>query len=112
MNKSGVVYRLTCADCDASYVGQTKRILGERVKEHQRNVREKKDSSVLYNHCREYTHNIDWQSVSILDRENVWLPRLVSEMVHIHLQEFPLNRIDDTKMLARQYTQLMYKLKQ
>ncbi|EZA59754.1 hypothetical protein X777_16235 [Ooceraea biroi] len=37
-NKTGVVYRLKCKDCDACYVGQTKRHLATRVKEHRSDI--------------------------------------------------------------------------
>ena len=34
VDKSGVVYRVPCKECDRVYVGETKRTLGERLKEH------------------------------------------------------------------------------
>ena len=46
--KSCVVYRVACHDCNASYVGQTGRVLKTRIEEHQRDVVQKKESSVFY----------------------------------------------------------------
>ena len=37
-DKSNVVYKINCRDCDTSYVGQTKRALKTRVSEHCRAV--------------------------------------------------------------------------
>ncbi len=34
-DKCGVVYQLTCQDCEASYIGETERALKQRLKEHQ-----------------------------------------------------------------------------
>jgi len=34
MSQSEIVYKIGCLDCDATYVGQTKRQLGTRIKEH------------------------------------------------------------------------------
>ena len=36
--KSGVVYQITCPRCQASYVGQTRRHLLHRLKEHSRST--------------------------------------------------------------------------
>ena len=39
-----VVYQLTCHDCEASYIGETQRVLKQRLKDHQR------DSSPVAHH--------------------------------------------------------------
>ena len=36
--RSNVVYKIKCLECEASYVGQTKRQLKTRVKEHRSNI--------------------------------------------------------------------------
>jgi len=36
---SNVVYKINCQDCDASYVGQTKRILNTRISEYRNHIR-------------------------------------------------------------------------
>lgn len=58
-------------DCDASYVGQTKRQLKTRVKEHKSNT--KLDSNkpfVISEHIISFNHSIDWENVEILDIEH------------------------------------------
>ena len=37
--RGGVVYMIPCGDCNKVYVGETGRPIGERIKEHQRDVR-------------------------------------------------------------------------
>lgn len=39
VSNSNVVYKVNCKDCDATYVGQTKRKLSTRIKEHVNNIR-------------------------------------------------------------------------
>ncbi|KYN22634.1 hypothetical protein ALC57_04963, partial [Trachymyrmex cornetzi] len=46
---SNVVYEINCADCNVSYVGQTKRQLNTRIKEHNGCVQQKKH---LCNCCK------------------------------------------------------------
>ena len=54
----GVIYKIDCLDCDASYVGQTKRSLKDRVKEHEIN---KNLDSVITLHLFENNHNFNWK---------------------------------------------------
>jgi len=36
-----VVYKIECKDCETSYVGQTKRRLTTRIREHRNNINKK-----------------------------------------------------------------------
>ena len=59
-DKSSVVYKINCRDCDASYVGETGRALKTHVLEHRRAM-EKRDfyASALVQHAWEHDHHID-----------------------------------------------------
>lgn len=48
---NNVVYRFNCTDCEASYVGQTKRFLKTRIAEHRNHIsRSSSQSSVIIDH--------------------------------------------------------------
>ena len=66
-DKSSVVYKINCRDCDASYVGEMGRALQTRVSEHRRAM-EKMDFSAfaLVQHAWEHDHHIDWTSTCVL----------------------------------------------
>ena len=47
-----VVYRVTCSDCHASYIGETGRLLKKRVQEHRKAIQKANfDASVLSEHA-------------------------------------------------------------
>jgi len=86
LNKN-VVYKLTCKNCDASYVGQTKRKLITRVAEHKNDINKKtKNHSVITEHRLELKHDFDWQKPIILDKERFYYRRLTSEIINIKTQ--------------------------
>ncbi len=87
--QSGVVYRIPCKDCDASYVGESERALGTRLDEHRR---KSGVNSVVVGHTTQTNHDIDWPKVKILDREDRWYERGVREAAHIRLERPSLNR--------------------
>ena len=52
------MYKIPCSSCPRVYIGQTGRTLGQRVKEHQRSVRDKKiATSALAEHSERTGHN-------------------------------------------------------
>jgi len=55
---SGLVYRIDCDSCDASYVGQTGRQLGTRMKEHRVNIKlDPSRHSVIFEHVLKFDHS-------------------------------------------------------
>lgn len=68
-DNNNTVYRLTCKNCDASYVDQSKRRLKTRIKEHCNNIKLAPDKhSVISDHIIQCDHNFDWENVIILDQ--------------------------------------------
>ena len=51
--KEGVTYEIKCEACGEHYIGETGRCANSRLREHMRDYRMMKESSVLYRHCRE-----------------------------------------------------------
>ncbi|KAG5307112.1 PAX9 protein, partial [Acromyrmex insinuator] len=105
VQNQNVVYRISCEDCDASYVDQTKRQLKTRLHEHVSDINiSSKSPSVISNHHIEENHNFKWDKVEILDVEPSYNKRLISEtserlisgMVHIKKQKRGINRQNDT----------------
>jgi len=89
---NNVVYKISCKDCDASYVGQTKRQLKTRVKEHSNNLKSLSSNPlVITEHILRHLHSFDWENVKILDTESNYYKRSVSEILHIKEQLNGLN---------------------
>jgi len=87
-----------------TYVGQTKRRLCTRIKEHIADIKKKNGLlSVVSNHRLEYNHEMNWSGVAILDKESSYVKRIVSEMVHIKRQSNGLNKQSDTDLLSDAY---------
>ena len=93
---NNIVYCLICTKCGKQYVGQTKRPLVERLREHMRNINQNTDIHIVGKHFNESDHNgIKSQSVQIinfakghpdskssltmrLELESMWIKRLRS----------------------------------
>lgn len=103
-SKKNVVYKIDCNDCDASYVGQTKRQLKTRIAERKQHINRRTTTpSVITEHRRNYSHDFDWENVKILDNERFYSKRLISEMAHITLQKNGINLQTDTEFLHHAY---------
>jgi len=111
--RNNVVYKINCKDCDASYVGQTKRQLSTRIKEHINNIRlDPSKHSVVSEHIKNFNHTFDWEKTKILDTEPFFHKRLISEMIYIKEQKNGINCIKDTEMLDGSYFNILHELTQ
>ncbi|XP_011883882.1 PREDICTED: uncharacterized protein LOC105571024 [Vollenhovia emeryi] len=69
LNQKELIYKIECKDCDACYVGQTKRHLKTRIKEHEANIkREHSAHSVVSQHRETLHHDFNWLNTKILRR--------------------------------------------
>jgi len=76
IQKKNVIYKICCNDCDASYVGQTGRLLKTRVAENRNHARRNAPSvSVIANHVMHHNHDIDWNNVEVPDVEKYYHKR-------------------------------------
>jgi len=108
---SEVVYLIPCKDCQATYVGQTKRQLHTRIKEHKTDINKNNASpSAITLHRLESSHEIDWDNIKILDEEHIYNKRLISEMIYIKRQKNGLNNQNDTVSLPDSYSPIINSL--
>jgi len=92
LSKNNVIYKIFCNNCEASYVGQTKRQLKTRLKEHKNNIKhDRSKHSVIFEHIVECNHSFDWEGIKIMARETNFYKRIVSEIIYIKEPKFGLN---------------------
>ena len=88
LNKKNVINLFSCT-CGKCYVGQTKRPLGIRSKDHIDNFKlNKKYHNVISKYLKDYLgnyaeHSIQWEKVKILHQERSFYKRTFAEMVFI-----------------------------
>ncbi|EZA53806.1 hypothetical protein X777_06870, partial [Ooceraea biroi] len=92
------------------YVGQTKRHLETRIKEHISDIRKQSvNMSVVSKHRLEDDHEFDWTNVHILHREDHLEKREIAEMVFIKRHNNTLNLQKDTENLPIVYNNILRK---
>jgi len=99
-----VVYKINCNKCDKVYIGQTKRHLGTRIKEHRNNIKNKSGNfSVVTDHRLSLSHNFDWDNPNILHKEKNRKKREIAEMFLIKKFDYTINLQKDTENLSPIY---------
>ena len=84
--KSGVVYNISCSECESSYVGETERSLKNRLVEH------KRSSSPVGHHMDYNKHSFADAEVSVIHQETGWFCRGMAKAIHITKLDPNLNR--------------------
>jgi len=108
LSYSIVIYRINYAHCEASYVGQTCRLLKSRIDEHRNHIRRNTtQTSVITEHRLKHSHDFDRENVEILDEEVHFNKRLISEMIFIKKQFKGLNLQRNTEFLDPIYSDII-----
>jgi len=113
--KNNVIYKISCNNCDATYVGQTKRQLRTRIREHKNNIKlDQSKHSVISEHIIKFNHSFDWDNdwdnAKVVDCESKFYKRIISEMIHIKEQKTSLNLNSDTELLDESYFDILKEL--
>ena len=99
----GTIYNITCDDDTLhTYIGETKRPLSVRFKEH---CKLDKPTGVG-DHCNATGHSVSMDNLRVLDREQDWLKRKVKEAIHIKQRAPSMNR-DQGYQLPPIYSQII-----
>ena len=89
------VYSIKCETCSDEYIGETKRALQVRRKEHQAATRLGQcEKSAIAEHAHNQTaaHDIDWKSIKIIDKGYITSERKVREAIHKQTKKPAMNK--------------------
>lgn len=116
---SNVIYKIPCNDCAKSYIGQTKRYLSTRLKEHKSNLNdaviESLDTltdnmnfkSALVSHAILDNHYFNFDNATVIDNENHLHKRLFLEAYHIYMNDTVNFRTDISNTLSTTYSGIL-----
>ena len=93
--------RIKCADCQATYIGETGRNLNTRLTEHKRATKNGDISNHIAEHHRLTKHKIDWDSAECVTYSTNYQQRLTLESWHTNLQQEPLKRCQQLPALYK-----------
>ena len=87
----GSVYKISCEDCEATYVGETERLLKARFGEHRRPSSTTSEVS-RHIHSDNPNHSITLENTKILSVQHKWFESGVKEDIHIRALNPSLNK--------------------
>ena len=108
--KSGLVYKIDCADCEAVYIGETTQKFGMRKYQHKCDCKKQitKNSSALAMHAKENGHNFNFDEAKILKTERNKLKLQIHEVNQIIIHEdIACNKKTDKKEYTNTYINLI-----
>ena len=86
----GPVYKISCEDCEATYVGETEHSLKAKFGEHRRQSSTTSEVS-KHIHTDSPDHTITLENTKVLAMEHKWFERGVKEAIHIWALKPSLN---------------------
>lgn len=107
-NRSNVIYKIHCNDCEKCYIGQTSTKLKQRISQHKSNIRTQKETCALSIHSLEEQHQPNFSDVIILDSEKDSKKRSFLEMLRISQNENCMNSRKDICGLSSIFSYLIH----
>ena len=101
LDKANVVYKISCQDCSNIYIGETGRQLATRLKEHQKDIRDKRLLSHVASHSLMNNHRFDFNSSQVLHQCNSVGSRKLLEAYYTHNTNDTINRALDISVQFR-----------
>ena len=94
--RQGVVYEIPCRSCEHRYIGETKRRLSTRLKEHHRdtlprNILKNPEKTALTKHATQSGHAFNWDYPQVLHHVNNYHKRIFLESLYIDLKTNTVN---------------------
>ena len=92
---TNAVYSVTCKMCDAEYIGETKRAIRIREKEHRDAIRlgQCANSAVAEHvHTSVVPHEVEWSRLQVLDRAGRKIEHKIRKAFHIYQRKPVMNR--------------------
>ena len=92
---TNAICSIKCKTCDDEYVGETLRALQVRAKEHRDAIRlgnTEKSAVAQHVHQQKEPHEIDWSTMSVIDRAQAWRERKLRDAFKIHQRQPKMNR--------------------
>ena len=86
------VYKINCNECDAHYIGETKKQVRDRIKEHQNNIRIGEQNSMIFQHVANNNHNMDFSNPTVLAKNQHPRGRRILETFYSQNSTHAINR--------------------
>jgi hypothetical protein len=67
LDKTNVIYKIPCQDCEQVYIGETSKTANTRITEHKNAIKREDPRSLPATHVINHDHRFDWTKTTILD---------------------------------------------
>ena len=92
--QNNIVYKIPCRDCEATYIGESKRSFKQRSSEHMRAVKNRDiEKNEIADHCWDKDHQMNWDNKKVIDRERNVYARKIKETIHSIKDDNHINSI-------------------
>lgn len=105
--KSNVVYKIPCQQCEKTYKGQTQQKLKKRMAGYKSDIKNHPERFALVLHANKEHRRPNFDDTTVLNIESKYTKKLFLEMYHINNEQHKINKKTDSNKLSSIYTYLI-----